>query len=76
MVKITVRKQPSNKKADSSSKQREDSSSKPEDILSRLTSLKVSVGNNAIIYARESDVMKHSLEDQVQKAKNMQKTWF
>jgi len=73
MVKITVRKQPSNKKADSSSKQREDSSSKPEDILSRLTSLKVSVGNNAIIYARESDVMKHSLEDQVQKAKEYAK---
>jgi predicted site-specific integrase-resolvase len=42
-------------------------STKPEnDILSRLSSLKMSSGNSAIIYARESDKMKHSLEDQVQ----------
>ena len=40
-----------------------------DDILSRLSSLKMSSGNSAIIYARESDKMKHSLEDQVQKAK-------
>ena len=48
---------------------------KPEnDILSRLSSLKMSSGNSAIIYARESDKMKHSLEDQVQKAKEYAKT--
>lgn len=48
--------------------------SKPEDdILSRLSSLKMSVGSSAIIYARESDRMKHSLDDQVQKAKEYAK---
>lgn len=45
-----------------------------DDILSRLSSLKMSSGNSAIIYARESDKMKHSLEDQVQKAKEYAKT--
>ena len=49
-------------------------STKPEDdILSRLSSLKMSVGSGAIIYARESDQMKHSLDDQVQKAKKYAK---
>jgi DNA invertase Pin-like site-specific DNA recombinase len=49
-------------------------SSKPEDdILSRLSSLKMSVGSGAVIYARQSDIMKHSLEDQVQKAKEYAK---
>ena len=43
-------------------KKRTNSSSKPEDdILSKLTSLKMSVGSSAVIYARESDLMKHSL---------------
>ena len=55
-------------------KKRTNSSSKPEDdILSKLTSLKMSVGSSAIIYARESDLMKHSLDDQVQKAKEYAK---
>ena len=54
MVKVSIRK----------------TSTKPEDdILSRLSSLKMSVGSSAVIYARESDRMKHSLDDQVQKAK-------
>jgi len=45
-------------------------STKPEDdILSRLSSLKMSVGSGAVIYSRESDRMKHSLDDQIQKAK-------
>ena len=49
-------------------------STKPEDeILSRLSSLKMSVGSGAVIYARESDRMKHSLDDQVQKAKKYAK---
>ena len=49
-------------------------SSKPEDdILSRLSSLKMSVGSGAVIYARQSDIMKNSLEDQVQKAKEYAK---
>jgi len=48
--------------------------SKPEyDILSRLSSLKMSSGSSAVIYARESDRMKHSLDDQVQKAKEYAK---
>ena len=49
-------------------------SSKPEDdILSRLSSLKMSVGSGAVIYARQSDIMKHSLDDQAQKAKEYAK---
>jgi len=49
-------------------------STKPEDdILSRLSSLKMSSGSRAVIYARESDRMKHSLDDQVQKAKEYAK---
>jgi len=49
-------------------------STKPEDdILSRLSSLKMSVGSGAIIYARESDRMKHSLDDQVQQARKYAK---
>ncbi len=59
MVKVSIKKQ---------------TSSKPEDdILSRLSSLKMSVGSGAVIYARESDQMKHSLDDQVQKAKKYAK---
>ena len=66
MVKVVIKKQTSTK--------RTASSSKPEDdILSRLSSLKMSVGSSAVIYARESDRMKHSLEDQVQKAKEYAK---
>ena len=50
------------------------SSTKPEDdILSKLSSLKMSVGNGAFIYARQSDIMKHSLDDQAQKAKEYAK---
>jgi DNA invertase Pin-like site-specific DNA recombinase len=61
MVKVSIRKRTA--------------SSKPEDdILSRLSSLKMSVGNCAVIYARQSDQMKHSLDDQVQKAKEYSKT--
>lgn len=68
MVKVVI------KKTQTSTK-RTASSSKPEDdILSRLSSLKMSVGSGAVIYARESDRMKHSLEDQVQKAKEYAKT--
>ena len=49
-------------------------STKPEDdILSRLSSLEMSSGSRAVIYARESDRMKHSLDDQVQKAKEYAK---
>jgi DNA invertase Pin-like site-specific DNA recombinase len=49
-------------------------STKPEDdILSRLSSLKMSSGSSAVIYARESDRMRHSLDDQVQKAKEYAK---
>jgi len=56
MVKVSIKKQTS--------------SSKPEDdILSKLTSLKMSTGSCAVIYARESDQMRHSLDDQVQKAR-------
>lgn len=63
MVKVAIKKQTSSRTA-----------SKPEDdILSKLSSLKMSVGSSAIIYARESDRMKHSLEDQVQKAKEYAK---
>jgi DNA invertase Pin-like site-specific DNA recombinase len=59
MVKVSIKKQ---------------TSSKPEDdILSRLSSLKMSVGSGAVIYARESDRMKHSLDDQIQKAKKYAK---
>jgi len=58
MVKVSIRK----------------TSTKPEDdILSKLSSLKMSVGSSAIIYARESDRMKHSLDDQVQKARKYAK---
>ena len=49
-------------------------STKPEDdILNRLSSLKMSLGSGAVIYARESDKMKHSLDDQIQKAKEYAK---
>jgi DNA invertase Pin-like site-specific DNA recombinase len=62
MVKVSIKKRTASSK------------SKPEDdILSRLSSLKMSVGNCAVIYARESDQMKHSLDDQVQKAKEYAK---
>ena len=68
MVKITIKKsskQTSNKRAELPNSE--------DDILSKLTCLKMSVGKDSIIYARESDVMKHSLEDQVQKAKEYAK---
>ena len=66
MVKVVIKKNPLTK--------RTASSSKPEDdILSKLSSLKMSVGSGAVIYARQSDIMKHSLEDQVQKAKEYAK---
>lgn len=65
MVKVSIKKQTST---------RRNASSKPEDdILSRLSSLKMSVGSGAVIYARESDKMKHSLDDQVQKARKYAK---
>ena len=49
-------------------------STKPEDdILSKLSSLKMSVGSGAVIYARQSDIMMHSLDDQAQKAKEYAK---
>lgn len=49
-------------------------STKPEDdILSKLSSLKMSVGSGAVIYARQSDIMMHSLDDQSQKAKEYAK---
>lgn len=65
MVKASIKKQTST---------RRNASSKPEDdILSRLSSLKMSVGSSAVIYARESDKMKHSLDDQVQKARKYAK---
>ena len=64
MVKVAIKKQTSFRTA-----------SKPEDeILSKLSSLKMSKGSSAVIYSRESDQMKHSLEDQVQKAKEYAKT--
>jgi DNA invertase Pin-like site-specific DNA recombinase len=66
MVKITIKKQSSNKRA-------EPPANSEDDILSKLSSLKMSAGKNAIIYSRESDVMKHSLEDQVQKGKEYAK---
>jgi len=66
MVKITIKKQTSNKRA-------APPANSEDDILSKLSSLKMSVGKDAIIYARESDVMKHSLEDQVQKGKKYAK---
>jgi DNA invertase Pin-like site-specific DNA recombinase len=59
MVKVSIKKQTSRKSED--------------DILSRLSSLKMSVGSGAVIYARESDKMKHSLDDQVQKARKYAK---
>ena len=66
MVKVVIKKQISTK--------RTASSSKPEDdILSKLYSLKMSVGSSAVIYARQSDRMIHSLDDQVQKAKEYAK---
>jgi DNA invertase Pin-like site-specific DNA recombinase len=64
MVKVAIKKQTSLRTA----------SNPEDDILSKLSSLKMSVGSSAIIYARESDIMKHSLEDQVQKAKEYAKT--
>ena len=66
MVKVVIKKQPSTRITASSSKPEDD-------ILSKLSSLKMSKGSSAIIYARESDIMKHSLEDQVQKAKEYAK---
>ena len=66
VVKVVIKKKSSTKITDSSSKPEDD-------ILSKLSSLKMSVGSNAVIYARESDRMKHSLEDQVQKAKEYAK---
>lgn len=66
MVKVVIKKQTSTKRTASSSKLEDD-------ILSKLSSLKMSKGSSAIIYARESDIMKHSLEDQVQKAKEYAK---
>ena len=65
MVKIVIKKQSSNKRAELPNSE--------DDILSKLSSLKMSAGKDAIIYARESDVMKHSLEDQVQKGKEYAK---
>jgi DNA invertase Pin-like site-specific DNA recombinase len=66
MVKVVIKKKTSTR--------RPNSSSKPEDdILSKLSSLKMSSGSSAVIYARESDRMKHSLDDQVQKAKEYAK---
>jgi len=63
MVKVVIKKQ-------KTSTRRTASSSKPEDdILSRLSSLKMSTGSRAVIYARQSDNMKHSLDDQVQNAR-------
>ena len=67
MVKVVIKKKPSTRITASSSKPEDD-------ILSKLSSLKMSKGSSAIIYARESDIMKHSLEDQVQKAKEYAKT--
>jgi len=66
MVKIVIKKQSSNKRP-------ELPANSENDILSKLSSLKMSAGKDAIIYARESDVMKHSLEDQVQKGKKYAK---
>jgi predicted site-specific integrase-resolvase len=66
MVKVVIKKQTSTRRTASSSKLEDD-------ILSKLSSLKMSKGSSAIIYARESDIMKHSLEDQVQKAKEYAK---
>ena len=61
MVKVAIKKQTSSTKTE-------------DDILSKLSSLKMSKGSSAVIYSRESDQMKHSLEDQVQKAKEYAKT--
>ena len=59
MVKKVIQKQ----------KQATTTESPPEDILKKFSSLKVSAGSNAIIYARESREMEYSLDDQVQKGK-------
>jgi predicted site-specific integrase-resolvase len=64
MVKVSIKKQTSLRTA----------SNPEDDILSKLSSLKMSKGSSAVIYSRESDQMKHSLEDQVQKAKEYAKT--
>ena len=66
MVKIVIKKQTSNKRA-------APPANSEDDILSKLSSLKMSVGKDAIVYARESDIMKHSLEDQAQKGKKYAK---
>jgi DNA invertase Pin-like site-specific DNA recombinase len=67
MVKVVIQKK-------QTSTRRTVSSSKPEDdILSRLSSLKMSTGSRAVIYARQSDNMKHSLDDQVQNARKYAK---
>jgi len=65
MVKIVIKKQSSNKRAELPNSE--------DDILSKLSCLKMSAGKDSIIYARESNVMKHSLEDQVQKGKEYAK---
>lgn len=65
MVKVSIKKTSTNRTASSSKSE--------DDILSRLSSLKMSVGSIAIIYARESDRMNHSLDDQVQKARKYAK---
>ena len=65
MVKVSIKKTSTNRTASSSKSE--------DDILSRLSSLKMSVGSSAIIYARESDRMKHSLDDQVQQARKYAK---
>jgi DNA invertase Pin-like site-specific DNA recombinase len=59
MVKVSIKKQTPRKPED--------------DILSKLSSLKMSTGSSAVIYARESDKMRHSLDDQVQKARKYAK---
>jgi DNA invertase Pin-like site-specific DNA recombinase len=60
MVKVVIKKQKTPTRRTASSPKPED------DILSRLSSLKMSTGRRAVICARESDKMRHSLDDQVQ----------
>jgi len=70
MVKIVIKKQSSKQ---TSNKRAEPPANSEDDILSKLSSLKMSAGKDAIIYARQSDEMKHSLEDQAQKGKKYAK---
>ena len=70
MVKIVIKKQSSKQ---GSNKRPEPPANSEDDILSKLSSLKMSAGKDAIIYARQSDEMRHSLEDQVQKGKEYAK---